>query len=48
MRKTTANRLLKVIADNLVTVASAVVNHDESGSPDRVSSYPIKSINIEV
>lgn len=29
MRKTTANRLLKVIADNLVSVTSAVVNHDE-------------------
>lgn len=31
MRKTTANRLLKVITDNLVSVTSAVVNHDESG-----------------
>ena len=31
MRKTTANRLLKVITDNLVSVTSAVVNHDETG-----------------
>lgn len=31
MRKTTANRLLKVITDNFVSVTSAVVNHDESG-----------------
>lgn len=31
MRKTTANRLLKAITDNLVSVTSAVVNHDESG-----------------
>ena len=29
MRKTTANRLLKAITDNLVSVTSAVVNHDE-------------------
>lgn len=29
MRRTTANRLQKVIADNLVSVTSAVVNHDE-------------------
>lgn len=29
MRKTTANRLLKAITDNLVLVTSAVVNHDE-------------------
>ena len=39
MRKTTANRLLKAITDNLVSVTSAVVNHDESGSPDRVLSH---------
>ncbi len=31
MRKTTANRLLKVITDNLVSVTSAIVNHDETG-----------------
>lgn len=31
MRKTNANRLLKAITDNLVSVTSAVVNHDESG-----------------
>ena len=31
MRKTTANRLLKAITDNLVSVISAIVNHDESG-----------------
>lgn len=31
MRKTTANRLLKAITDNLVSVTSAVVNHDETG-----------------
>lgn len=29
MRRTTGNRLQKVIADNLVSVTSAVVNHDE-------------------
>ena len=29
MRKTTANRLLKAITGNLVSVTSAVVNHDE-------------------
>lgn len=29
MRRTTANRLLKAITDNLVSVTSAVVNHDE-------------------
>ena len=29
MRKTTANRLLKAITNNLVSVTSAVVNHDE-------------------
>lgn len=29
MRKTTANRLLKAITDNVVSVTSAVVNHDE-------------------
>ena len=31
MRKTTANRLLKAITDNLVSVTSTVVNHDETG-----------------
>lgn len=31
MRKTTANRLLKAITDNLVSVTSAVVNYDERG-----------------
>lgn len=31
MRKTNANRLLKAITDNLVSVTSAVVNHDKSG-----------------
>ena len=30
MRRTTENRLQKVIADNLVSVTSAVVNHDET------------------
>lgn len=29
MRRTTGSRLQKVIADNLVSVTSAVVNHDE-------------------
>ena len=29
MRKTTANRLFKAITDNLVSVASVVVNHDK-------------------
>ena len=31
MRKTNASRLLKVITNNLVSVTSAVVNHDETG-----------------
>ena len=31
MRRTTGSRLQKVIADNLVSVTSAVVNHDETG-----------------
>lgn len=31
MRKTTANRLLTAITDNLVSVTSAVLNHDETG-----------------
>lgn len=31
MRKTNANRLLKAITDNLVSVTSAVVNYDERG-----------------
>lgn len=31
MRRTTANRLLKAITDNLVSVTSTVVNHDETG-----------------
>lgn len=32
MRKTTANKLLKAITDNLVSVTSAVVNYDDRGS----------------
>lgn len=28
-RRTTASRLLKAITDNLISVTSAVVNHDE-------------------
>ena len=32
MRKTTANKLLKAITDNLVSVTSAVVNHDDKGA----------------
>lgn len=31
MRRTTGSRLQKVIADNLVSVTSAVVNYDERG-----------------
>ena len=31
MRRSTANRLLKAITDNLVSVTSAVVNYDERG-----------------
>lgn len=31
MRRTTGSRLQKVIADNLVSVTSTVVNHDETG-----------------
>lgn len=30
-RRTTANRLLKAITDNFVSVISVVVNHDEGG-----------------
>lgn len=36
MRKITANRLLKAITDNLVSVTSAVVNHDE-GIKEQIS-----------
>lgn len=31
MRRTTASRLQKVIADNIVSVTSAVVNYDDHG-----------------
>lgn len=31
MRKTNANRLLKAITDNLVSITSAVVNYDDRG-----------------
>ena len=41
MRKTTANRLLKAITDNLVSVTSAVVNHDESGK-EQISDEKFK------
>ena len=36
MRKTTANKLLTAITDNLVSVTSAVVNHDE-GMKEQIS-----------
>lgn len=32
MRRTTTARLQKVIADNLVTITSAVVNYDDKGA----------------
>lgn len=41
MRKTTANRLLKAITDNLVSVTSAVVNHDE-GKKEPISFEKFK------
>lgn len=40
MRKTTANRLFKAITDNLVSVTSAVVNHDEGMK----EPYQLKSL----
>lgn len=40
-RKTTANRLLTVITDNLVSVTSAVVNHDE-GIKEPISTEKFK------
>lgn len=41
MRRTTANRLLKAITDNLVSVTSAVVNHDE-GTKEPISDEKFK------
>lgn len=41
MRKTTANRLLKAITDNLVSVTSVVVNHDE-GIKEQISDEKFK------
>lgn len=41
MRRATANRLLKVITDNLVSVTSAVVNHDE-GIKEQISDEKFK------
>ena len=41
MRKTTANRLLKAITNNLVSVTSAVVNHDE-GMKEPISDEKFK------
>lgn len=42
MRKTTANRLLKAITDNLVSVTSAVVNHDVTGKePISVKKFTV-------
>lgn len=41
MRKTNANKLLKAITDNLVSVASAVVNHDE-GIKEQISDEKFK------
>lgn len=40
-RRTTANRLLKAITDNLVSVTSAVVNHDE-GMKESISDEKFK------
>ncbi len=41
IRRTTANRLLKAITDNLVSVTSAVVNHDE-GMKEPISDEKFK------
>ena len=41
MRKTNANKLLKAITDNLVSVTSAVVNHDE-GIKEQISDEKFK------
>ena len=41
MRKTNANKLLKAITDNLVSVTSAVVNHDE-GIKEQISDEIFK------
>ena len=41
MRRTTANRLLTAITDNLVSVTSAVVNHDE-GMKEPISDEKFK------
>lgn len=40
-RRTTANSLLKAITDNLVSVTSAVVNHDE-GIKEQISDEKFK------
>lgn len=40
-RRTTANRLLKAITDNLVSVTSAVVNHNE-GIKEQISDEKFK------
>lgn len=40
-RRTNANRLLKAITDNLVSVTSAVVNHDE-GMKETISVEKFK------
>ena len=40
-RRTTASRLLKAITDNLVSVTSAVVNHDE-GIKEQISDEKFK------
>ena len=40
-RRTTANRLLTAITDNLVSVTSAVVNHDE-GIKEQISDEKFK------
>ena len=41
MRRTTASRLLKAITDNLISVTSAVVNHDE-GMKEPISDEKFK------
>ncbi len=41
IRRTTANRLLKAITDNLVSVTSAVVNHDD-GMKEPISDEKFK------
>ena len=49
MRRTTGSRLQKAIADNLVSVTSAVVNYDERGKePISIDKISEDSIHIAI